>query len=68
MHKDQGAVSQKYCLQEMSEVSLKKKKFKTRQEFKWPISRGKFNSYPLKEPREKMSASLNIRDVKIKTM
>ena len=51
----------------MSSVSLKKKKIKTRQAFKWPISRGKFNSHPLKESHEKMSTLLNIRDMQIKT-
>ena len=45
----------------------KKKKIKTRQAFNWPISRGKFNSHPLKESYEKMSTSLNIRDMQIKT-
>ena len=64
-HKDQGAEGKKY-LQEMSSVSLKKK-FKTRQVFKWSISRGKFNSHPLKESHEKMTTSLNTRLMQIKT-
>ena len=37
------------------------------QAFKWSISRGKFNSHPLKESHEKMSTLLNIRDMQIKT-
>ena len=70
MHKDQGAEGKKYLpSRNVLGVTGKKRKkhLKTMQAFKWSISRGKFNSHPLKESREKMSTSLNIRDMQIKT-
>ena len=48
-------------------LGVTEKKFRTRQVFKWPISRGTFNSHPLKESHEKMSTLLNVRDMQIKT-
>ena len=35
------------------------------QAFKWSISRGKFNSHPLKESHEKMSTLLTAREMQI---
>jgi len=66
MHKDQGAVSNKYPLSR-NVLGVTEEKFKTGQAFRWPVSRGKFNSHPLKESHEKMSTLLNIGDMQIKT-
>ena len=66
MHKDQGAVSKKYLLSR-NVLGVTEKKSKTGQAFRWPISRYKFNSHPLKETHEKMSTLLNSRDMQIKT-
>ena len=66
MHKHQGAVSNKYPLSR-NVLGALKKTFKTGQAFRWPVSRGKFNSQPFKESHEKMSTLLNIRDMQIKT-
>ena len=66
MHKHQGALSKKYRPSRNS-LGVTEKKFKTGQMFKWPISRGKFNSHPLKESHEKMTTPLNTRLMQIKT-
>ena len=44
------------------------KKFNTQQKFKKPISGDTFHSHPFKKSHEKMSASLNIREMQTKTI